>query len=473
MNTQEIIDTEQSYLLQVYQRPDIVLERGQGCRVVDSEGREYIDCVAGIAVNALGYGDPDLLAALHKQAGKLWHVSNLYHTEPQARLAKLLCETSFADRVHFANCGASANESAFKFARRYARERARSETGPSSGEERARSETGPSSGEERARSETGPSSGEERARSETGLSSGEERARSETGPSSGEERARSETGPSSGDESGLSFAKYHIVAFTNGFHGRLFGSLAATDRPKYQQPFEPLMPGVRFAAFNDLASAAAVIDDDVCAVIVEPIQGEGGVHPATPEFLAGLRALCDRHDALLIFDEVQCGLGRSGALWAYQGYDVTPDMLTAAKPLAGGLPMGAVLMTQAVADAIHPFDHASTFAGGPLVSAVAATLVQKISQPAFLQAVHANGDYLRQRLAELNSPHILDVRGVGLLIGLELDIPAAEVVSAGYRQGLLLVGAGPNVLRLAPPLIIDRDEIDQVVERLHSILAER
>jgi len=420
MNTQEIIDTEQSYLLQVYQRPDIVLERGQGCRVVDSEGREYIDCVAGIAVNALGYGDPDLLAALHEQAGKLWHVSNLYHTEPQARLAKLLCETSFADRVHFANCGASANESAFKFARRYARER----------------------------------------------------ARSETGPSSGEERARSETGPSSGDERGLSFAKYHIVAFTNGFHGRLFGSLAATDRPKYQQPFEPLMPGVRFAAFNDPASAAAVIDDDVCAVIVEPIQGEGGVHPATPEFLAGLRALCDRHDALLIFDEVQCGLGRSGALWAYQGYGVTPDMLTAAKPLAGGLPMGAVLMTQAVADAIHPFDHASTFAGGPLVSAVAAALVQKISQPAFLQAVHANGDYLRQRLAELNSPHILDVRGVGLLAGLELDIPAAEVVSAGYQHGLLLVGAGPNVLRLAPPLIIDLDEIDLVVERLRSILVE-
>lgn len=398
MDTQKIIDAEQSYLLQVYQRPNIVLERGQGCRVVDSQGREYIDCVAGIAVNALGYGDPDLLAALHEQADKLWHVSNLYHTEPQARLAKLLCETSFADRVHFANCGASANESAFKFARRYARERAQSAAAP--------------------------------------------------------------------------FDKYHIVAFTNGFHGRLFGSLAATDRPKYQQPFEPLMPGVRFAAFNDLASAAATMGDDVCALIVEPIQGEGGVHPATPEFLAGLRQLCRQHDALLIFDEVQCGLGRSGALWAYQTYDVTPDMLTAAKPLAGGLPMGAVLMTQAVADAIHPFDHASTFAGGPLVSAVAAALVQKVSQPAFLQAARANGDYLRQRLAELKSPHILAVRGAGLLIGLELDIPAAEVVSAGYRHGLLLVGAGPNVLRLAPPLIIDRPEIDQVVERLQAILGD-
>jgi acetylornithine/N-succinyldiaminopimelate aminotransferase len=413
MDTQTIIDLEHEFLLQVYPRPDFVLERGQGCRVVDTEGREYIDCVAGIAVNALGYGDPDLLAALHEQAGKLWHVSNLYHTEPQARLAQLLCETSFADRVHFANCGASANESAFKFARRYAHERARSETGPS--------------------------------RDETGLS-------------------RDETGPS--------FAKHHIVAFSGGFHGRLFGSLAATDRPKYQEPFEPLMPGVRFARFNDLDSAAAAIRDDVCAVIVEPIQGEGGVHPATLPFLAGLRALCDQHDALLVFDEVQCGLGRSGALWAYEGYGVQPDMLTAAKPLAGGLPMGAVLMTQQVADAIHPFDHASTFAGGPLVSAVAVALLQKASQPAFLAAVRENGEYLRERLAELNSPHVLEVRGQGLLAGLELDIAAADVVKAGYDHGLLLVGAGPNVLRLAPPLIISRAEIDQVVERLEGILVD-
>jgi acetylornithine/N-succinyldiaminopimelate aminotransferase len=411
MNTQGIIDAEHSYLLQVYPRPDFVLDSGAGCRVVDTEGREYIDCVAGIAVNALGYGDPDLLAALHEQAGKLWHVSNLYHTEPQARLAQILCETSFADRVHFANCGASANESAFKFARRYARERAAA-----------------------------------------GVGAGSPRPYTHESP--------------------RQFDKHHIVAFSGGFHGRLFGSLAATDRPKYQEPFEPLMPGVRFAAFNDLASAAAAMEDDVCAVVVEPIQGEGGVHPATRDFLAGLRALCDQRDALLIFDEVQCGLGRSGTLWAYEGYGVQPDMLTTAKPLAGGLPMGAVLMTQRVADAIHPFDHASTFAGGPLVSAVAAALVQKVSQPAFLATVRENGEYLRDRLAELNSPHVLEVRGQGLLVGMELDIAAADVVKAGYDHGLLLVGAGPNVLRLAPPLIISRDEIDQVVERLHGILVD-
>lgn len=391
MNTQAILDLDHRYLLQIYARPDIVLAHGQGCRVTDTEGREYIDCVAGIAVNALGYGDPDLLHALHEQAGKLWHVSNLFHTEPQARLAAQLCETSFADRVYFANCGASANESAFKFARRYAREHA------------------------------------------------------------GE-------------------GKHHIVAFRGGFHGRLFGSLAATDRPKYQQPFEPLMPGVRFAEYNDLNSAAQAIGADVAAVIVEPIQGEGGVYPATPEFLAGLRALCDRHHALLIFDEVQCGLGRSGLLWAYQGYNVQPDMLTAAKPLAGGLPMGAVLMTQRVADAVHLFDHASTFAGGPLVAAVADALVRKVSRPAFLQAVQENSTYLRQRLAEIVSPHVLAIRGAGLLIGLELDIPAADVVQAGLAHGLLLVGAGPTVLRLAPPLIISRAEIDFVVERLAAVL---
>lgn len=390
--TQTIIDLEHTYLLQVYPRPDFVLDHGFGSRVVDTEGREYIDCVAGIAVNALGYGDAELLAVLNEQAGKLWHVSNLYHSAPHARLAQRLCETSFADRVHYANCGASANESAFKFARRYARET-------------------------------------------------------------------------------HGAGKHTIVAFSGGFHGRLFGSLAATDRPKYQEPFQPLMPGVRFAAFNDVEAAQVAITDDVCAVIVEPVQGEGGVHASTPEFLAALRSLCDQHDALLIFDEVQCGLGRTGTLWAYQGYGVTPDLLTAAKPLAGGLPMGAVLMTQRVADAIHPFDHASTFAGGPLVAAVAERVVDRVSQPALLSDVTAKGAYLMERLAEINSPHIRQVRGKGLLVGVELDILAADVVKAGYRRGLLTVGAGPNVLRLVPPLVITREEIDLVIERLSATLA--
>lgn len=391
MDTQSIIDLEQTYILGVYPRPSFVLDHGQGCRVVDTEGREYIDCVAGIAVNALGYGDQELLQALHDQAGKLWHTSNLFHSAPQARLAKLLADTSFASRVHYANCGASANESAFKFARRYARER------------------------------------------------------------HGE-------------------GKHTIVAFTGGFHGRLFGSLAATDRPHYQAPFQPLMPGVRISTFNDLDAARAAIAGDVCAVIVEPVQGEGGVQPASLEFLAGLRELCDAHDALLIFDEVQCGLGRTGHLWAYQGYGVAPDMLTSAKPLAGGLPMGAVLMTQAVASTIHPYDHASTFAGGPLAAAVAEKVVARVADPAFLQSVAHKGQLFQKRLAEIDSAHILQVRGKGLLIGIVLDIPAASVVAAGYQHGLLTVGAGPNVLRLVPPLVISAEEIEEVVHRLTLVL---
>jgi len=388
----DIIQAEHDYLLQVYSRPDIVFTGGKGSTLYDSHGKAYLDCAAGIAVNALGYADPELTAVAQAAAAGLWHVSNLYHTAPAARLARLLVETSgFAQRVHFSLCGASANEGAFKFARKYARTR------------------------------------------------------------------RGE-------------GKFHIVSFSNAFHGRLFGSLAATPRPKYQQPFEPLMPGVRVAEFNNLASAAAAIQDDVCAVIVEPLQGEGGIHAATPEFLQGLRDLCTAHDALLIFDEVQCGLGRTGLLWAWQDCGVAPDLLTSAKPLAGGLPMGAILMTQRVADVMAVGDHASTFAGGPFVATVAEAVVQRISQPAFLADVRRKGEYLKERLQEINSAHVQEVRGKGLLLGLQLDIPAGDVVKAGFDHGLVLVNAGPDVLRLAPPLIISQAELDTVVERLADIL---
>jgi acetylornithine/N-succinyldiaminopimelate aminotransferase len=242
MEKQTVIDMEQEYVLGVYGRPPFVLERGQGSTLYDSDGKAYLDCVAGIAVNALGYNDAGVNQAIvdGTQSGVL-HVSNLYHSEPHARLAKVLCETSFADRVHFCNSGAEANEGAFKFARRYAREKGHED-------------------------------------------------------------------------------KFEILAFSNAFHGRLYGALAATPRPKYQDPFKPLMPGVRFAEFNDLASARDQMNENVCAIIVEPVQGEGGLHVATHEFLAGLRQLADEFDALLIFDEVQCGVGRTGTFWAYEGY---------------------------------------------------------------------------------------------------------------------------------------------------------
>ncbi len=387
------MELEQAHVLQTYGRAPFVLDHGQGCWVTDTDGNSYLDCVAGIAANALGHAHPALVAALTEQAGKLWHVSNLYHSEPQARLAQALCNSSFADRVYFCNSGAEANESALKFARKWAHDN---------------------------------------------------------------------FGPE----------KHAIVTFTSAFHGRTFGALSVTPREKYQAAFRPLLPGVRVAPFSDLPAAAGVIDDSVCAVIVEPVQGEGGIHPADESFLRGLRELCDQHNALLIFDEVQCGLGRTGTLWAHQATGVTPDLLTAAKPLAGGLPMGAVLMTERVAGAMHPGDHGSTFAGSPLVTAVAGAVLAHINQPGFLAGVVQKGAYLRERLEELNSPLITEVRGRGLMVGMDLTIPASRVVESGYRHGLLLVNAGPSTLRLVPPLIISHSEIDLLIERLTAVFTE-
>ncbi len=266
--------------------------------------------------------------------------------------------------------------------------------------------------------------------------------------------------------------KTNIVAFTGAFHGRTMGALAATPREKYQKPYLPLMPGVRFARYNDIESAAAAIDESVCAVILEPIQGEGGIHPAAEAFLVALRDLTHQHNALLIFDEVQCGVGRTGAFWAHQHFGVLPDILCSAKPLANGLPIGAVLVTERVADVIHPGDHGTTFAGGPFVTAVANVVVDRISEPAFLAHVQETGAYFQQRLQSLGNPHIQEVRGRGLMLGVQLDMPAAPVVQAGYKHGLLLLNAGADVLRLVPPLIISKDEIDIALDRLAATLAE-
>lgn len=398
MDKQSVIATEQEYVLGVYSRPPFVLASGQGSTLYDTDGKAYIDCVAGIAVNALGYDDPGVKQAIQEATNTgMFHVSNLYHTEPQTRLAKFLCENSFADKVHFSLTGADANEGAFKFARRYAREHGHED-------------------------------------------------------------------------------KSNILSFTNAFHGRLFGSLAATPRPKYQDPFKPLMPGVRFAEFNDLASAQAQMDDTVCAIIVEPIQGEGGVYPATREFLAGLRALADQYDALLIYDEVQCGLGRTGNLWGHvtisgsQEDVIAPDLMTLAKPLAGGLPIGAILMRQKVADTIHKGDHASTFAANPFTTHVAHHVVTRIAEPTFLSSVREKGDYLKELLEELNSPHIKEIRGEGLLVGVEMDIEVGPIVEKGYDKGIILVSAGANVLRFVPPLVISKEELAKAVSAVGDIL---
>lgn len=264
--------------------------------------------------------------------------------------------------------------------------------------------------------------------------------------------------------------KTGIVAFSHSFHGRTMGALAVTHKAKYREPFGPLVPGVTFVEYNDLAGASAVIGPETCAVIVEPIQGEGGVHAAAPNFLRGLRALCDEQDALLIFDEVQCGMGRTGHLWAYQVSEVIPDMMTIAKPLAGGLPIGAALVTDKVAAAIQPGDHGSTFAGGPLVCAAALHVFDRVNQPAFLTHVQETGAYLRHRLETLESDKVVEVRGLGLMVGLELNGPIADVVAAARGKGLLLVNAGDNVIRFVPPLTVTRPQIDEAMEVLSACL---
>lgn len=396
MNAQEIIQAESDYVLQTYKRPSVVFTHGNGLKLYDSEGKEYLDFSSGIAVTALGHSDAEWAQAVAEQAMRLTHVSNLYHSEPQVQLAKNLVENSFADKVYFCNSGAEANEAALKFAKKY---------------------------------------------------------------------AKVHTLPPDPN-----CPKSKIVAFSGGFHGRTVGALSVTYKEQYRAAFNPLMPGITFAAFNDLDAAKAAIDDDTCAVIVEPIQGEGGVNPATPEFLRGLRDLCDAHEALLIFDEVQCGLGRTGHLWSYQKYDVTPDIMTLAKPLAGGLPMGATLVTQAIADVLQPGDHGSTFAAGPLVCTAANVVFKRVSDPQFLQQVAFNGDYLQHRLKTLEAEQIVDVRGVGLLVAAELNTAVASIINNARDKGLILIPAGENVLRFAPALTVTREEIDTAVGILEECL---
>ena len=398
MDTQEIIQAESDYVLQTYVRPEVVFSHGDGAYLFDSNGNRYLDFTSGIAVTVLGHSDPQWVAAVTDQAGKLVHVSNLYHTAPHAELAKRLVEHSFADKVYFCNSGAEANEAAIKFARKYARQLPAAQT-------------------------------------------------------------ESET-----------TTKSEIVAFSGGFHGRTMGALAVTYKAKYRDPFQPVMPGVSFAPYNDLDAAAKVIDATTCAVIVEPVQGEGGVNPATGEFLQGLRLLCDKHKALLIFDEVQCGLGRTGTLWAYESYGVTPDIMTLAKPLAGGLPIGATLVTQAIANAIQPGDHGSTFAAGPLVCRAAEVVFDRVSQPQFLAQVRDNAAYLHHRLLTLEHEDILEVRAAGYLVGVEMKTPVAPLIAASRDKGLLVISAGDNVLRLAPPLIAGRAEIDEAIGIISSCL---
>ncbi len=389
------IQADQDYILKTYIKPDFVIDRGEGVYLFDTEGRRYLDFVCGIAVNALGYGDPEVSRVIAEQAAKLIHVSNLYLTAPAGELARLLVESSPAfDKVFFGNSGAEVVEGAIKFARRYAR-----------------------------------------------AHHGE--------------------------------GKTTIVAFDGSFHGRTMGAVAVTAREKYREPFMPVMPGVRFAQFNDVASLEAAMGPDVCAVILEPVQGEGGLSVATEDFLRAARELCDRHGALLIFDEIQCGMGRTGTLWAHEPSGVRPDLMTVAKPLAGGLPIGAILMSQAVADTIQVGDHGTTFGGNPLATAVGGVVMRRISNPAFLEHVRSVSSYLDESLQDLVAERpdtVLELRGRGLMRGLRLAGSASAVREAAQSRGLLVATAGEDVLRLLPPLVIEPSHVDEAIGVLRAAL---
>lgn len=387
-----IVAQSDRYILPLYKRAPLALIGGEGVWLDAADGRRYLDGLAGIAVNALGYGDRDVIAAIQTAASGLLHTSNLYYTAPAAQLAERLVRlTPWASRVFFANSGTEAIEGALKFARRHAYNR--------------------------------------------------------------------EPGHKTG-----------LVACTDSFHGRTMGALSVTAREAYRTPFEPLVPNVSFLTLNsDRATIATAVTAETAAVILEPIQGEGGVRPATTEFLQAVRARCDEVDALLIFDEIQCGLGRTGDVWAHTASEVAPDVMALAKPLGGGLPIGAVLLNEKAAAALNYGDHGSTFGGNPLVCAVANVVLDKLTQPAMLKHVRTVGAELGAGLRDLGERFgcVSDVRGRGLMWGIEFrDISAASVVEAAQAAGVLLAGAGPDTVRIVPPLIITAEETHELVARL-------
>jgi acetylornithine/N-succinyldiaminopimelate aminotransferase len=394
MDTKTLLEWSAKYHTPNYgSRAPIVLVRGDGVRVWDTEGREYLDFGAGIAVTSLGHCHPRVTGAIQEAAATLLHVSNLYHAAPQIHLAKLLIEHSFADRVFFSNSGAEANEAALKVARKYARERIASD-------------------------------------------------------------------------------RVEFVATRNSFHGRTFAALAATGQEKYQHGFEPLVPGFKHVPYNDLRAMERAIDNRTAGVIVECIQGEGGVHLADDDYLRGLRKLCDQSGALLIIDEIQTGVARTGRLWAYQHYGIEPDIMTLAKALANGVPIGAMLAREDIASVLIAGTHGSTFGGTPFVTSVALATMTTVLDGKLWEQAAQRGRYLMDglRAIQASNPKVQVVRGRGLLIGAELSVPAGPIVDACREAGLLVLSAGEKVLRLTPPLIVAERECEQALGIIKTVL---
>ncbi|MDX9789088.1 MAG: acetylornithine transaminase [Desulfobacterales bacterium] len=390
--SKDIIKQADTVIANTYQRIPIVIARGEGCTLWDTEGRQYLDFVAGIAVCNLGHANPKIAAAVAEQAKTLLHVSNLYYTMPQVVLASLLTENSFADRVFFCNSGAEANEAAIKLARKYAYEKGQSD-------------------------------------------------------------------------------RFHIIAMTRSFHGRTMATLSATGQDKIKKGFSPVLEGFDFVPFNDIEVLRGKISENTCAVLLEPIQGEGGVRCPSPGYLRAVRELCDETGTLLIFDEIQTGMGRTGTLFAYEQFGVTPDIMTLAKALANGFPMGAMLARESVAQAFGPGAHASTFGGTPVVAAAAVEVVKAMTDKSFMAECMATGEYFKAQLLALKAKHpiVADVRGRGLLLGMELKTEGAPFVKACMERGFLINCVQEKTLRFIPPLIVSKAQVDALIHCLDEL----
>jgi acetylornithine/N-succinyldiaminopimelate aminotransferase len=394
--TSEIMARADQVIAKTYKRFPVVLSKGSGCTLTDTEGRSYTDFVAGIAVCNLGHAHPAVTKALTTQAQTLWHVSNLYYTMPQVDLAAWLVENSFADRVFFCNSGAEANEAAIKLARKYFSDRGQKH-------------------------------------------------------------------------------RFRIITMEQSFHGRTLGTLSATGQDKIKKGFDPVLDGFDFVPFNDAAALREKIGPDTCAVMLEPVQGEGGVRCPDSDYLKAVRQICDEKGLLLIFDEIQTGMGRTGTLFAYQNFGVEPDIMTLAKALANGLPIGAMLAKEQVADAFGPGAHATTFGGTPIVTAAALEVCKTLLEGNVIEQGRQRAEYFREKLLHLKKRHasIVDVRGLGLLLGIKLNFNAESMVGKCMQQGFFINCIQENILRFVPPLIIEESEIDALVDCLDGLLKER
>lgn len=398
MNMREQIEEAEVNILHTYNRFPVVFDRGEGCYLYDTEGKKYLDCAAGIAVNALGYHYPGYDEALKAQIDKLLHISNLYYNEPMSEAGAKLVLASGLSKAFFTNSGTEAIEGALKAAKKYAYTRD-------------------------------------------------------------------------------GHAGHEIIAMNHSFHGRSMGALAVTGNAHYREPFEPLIGGVKFADFNDLESVKALITDQTCAIITEVIQGEGGIYPAEQSFLEGLRQLCDEKDIILIFDEIQCGMGRTGNYFAWQAYGVKPDIMTCAKALGSGVPVGAFVMNEKVAaSSLKPGDHGTTYGGNPFVCAAVNKVFDIFAKDMILAHVQEITPYLETKLEKLVEKYdcISLRRGKGLMQGLVIKgRPVGEVVKKALDNGLIVISAGSDVLRIVPPLIITRAHVDEMIEKLEKSMEEQ